>query len=600
MPTSILTSLLVVPNLIPEAYQQWVVLGLIIWVILSLFREWLRAELTFFLAVVILIAGGILQPEEFLAGFANRQIATIIVLVLITSVLRRNFNLDNYFDYAFRGVTSGRSFLVRMSAGVAILSSFLNNTPVVAVMTPYVYNWCKKFGVHPSKLLIPLSFSTILGGMITVLGTSTNLVLNGFLEENKLPQLGFTDFFYLGVLITAMGITYLATIGYKILPENKEAFDDVKAKAPEYLVETYADPDGKLCGQTVQESGLGSLRGTYLIELHRDGEVISPIPPEIVLEPRDVLFFMGKSDNILELVNAGIGLRLPQHDEDQEVVEAVIPANSLLAGKPVQKVGFKDNYDAELLAIHRNGEKLKGKISEQDLQHGDLLLLSISSGFVRNADAIRDLYVLSKTAAKKPANPLNLRIFALVVFGAIALALSGVLSLLTSLLMILSMALVLGLFSVQDITKSIEADLVLILASALALGNALINTGAAELVANQFMQILLPFGKEVLLIGLFVMTVILTSFVTNVAAVSVMFPVAFALSQELGIAGQPFYVAIAFAASAAFITPVSYQTNWMVYGPGSYTPKDFYKVGIPLAVLHGILCISFILLRYSF
>ncbi|MCS6832199.1 MAG: SLC13 family permease, partial [Flammeovirgaceae bacterium] len=198
-------------------------------------------------------------------------------MMLIANALSKNFDIHGLLDKAFEGIKKPKQFLGRMMIYVSSVSALLNNTPIVAVMTPYVYNWCKKFGAHPSKLLIPLSYATILGGMMTVVGTSTNLVLNGFLTQNNLAPLGFVNFFPLGFPLTIIGIAYLYFFGYRMLPSNKDAFDDVKAKAPEYLVETEVTEDSRLIGVRISETGLTNLRGAYLIELHRAGEVISPV-----------------------------------------------------------------------------------------------------------------------------------------------------------------------------------------------------------------------------------------------------------------------------------------------------------------------------------
>lgn len=587
-------------NPLREKASPWLVLVVIALVIYSLFKEAIKPALTFFIAVTSLMFFGIVAPIDFLSGISNQSIATIILLILITTALNNNFNVEAFFDKVFEGTKRPRGFMIRMMAYVALLSSVLNNTPVVAMMTPYVYNWCKKYGAHPSKLLIPLSYATILGGMLTVLGTSTNLVLNGFLFDNNLKLLGFTDFFFLGLLATTIGIIYLYTIGYKLLPQNSEAFDDVKAKAPEYLVETEISENAKLISTTIEESGLTNLQGVYLIELHRDGEVITPIPPNEIIKPLDLLIFMGNSETIMDIVNSGIGLRLPKHDENLEIVEAVVPANSSLTGKVISETKLTQYYNAELVALSRNGEKMSGKMDNMKLMHGDLLLLSVDKNFFENSDAMKDLVILSKIKKDKAPKKSKLQLMLVIISVVVGCAIAGLFTLFQACLFILSGMLLLKLFSFREINKELDIDLIVLLVSALTLGNALIKTGAAEIISSNFITLFSPFGILGILIGLFVLTVLLTSFVTNIAAVSIAFPIAYSVSNELGIDGTPLFVAIAFAASAAFITPISYQTNWMVYGPGSYTSKDFLKVGLPLAIIYSITCITFIYFRYLY
>lgn len=576
----------------------WIVLAVISAVIYSLLKDLLKPALTFFLGVSVLMVFGIVSPGEFLSGVSNQSIATIVLLILITAALNKNFNMEGLFDKAFEGVKRPKSFLLRMTGYVAVLSSILNNTPVVAIMTPYVYNWCKKCGIHPSKLLIPLSYATILGGMITVVGTSTNLVLNGFLDENGLKMLRFSDFFYLGILVTVVGIAYLYFVGYRLLPQHKEAFDDVKAKAPEYLIETQVSKNGKLIGSTIESAGLLSLQGVYLIEIHRNGQMIPMVSPNEVLEPLDLLIFMGKSDTIMDVVNSGIGLQLPKSGDDTEIIEAVIPANSSLAGQSSAKAKLSEDYNAELVALSRNGEKISGKMDNMRLKHGDLLLLSVDKNFFENANVIHDLVILSKISNNQAPKPIRRKIIIVLIGLVMASTFLGFINLFQACLFILSGMLGLKMFSFRDISKEIDIDLIVLLVSALTLGNALIKTNAAELISTNFIALFYPFGIIGILIGLFVLTALLTSFVTNVAAISIAFPIAYSVSSKLNIDGTPLFVTIVYAASAAFITPIGYQTNWMVYGPGNYTSKDFIKVGFPLAIIYGITCILFIYLRY--
>lgn len=580
------------------APHQWIVIATMVFIIISLLKNFLRPALIFMVATVVLIGFGITNAGDWFLSFANQQIGTILLLIIITDALSKNFNVEKVLDVVFRKARTGRGFLWRLCTYVAVLSSFLNNTPVVAFMTPYVYNWCKRLGIHPSKLLIPLSYATILGGMITVLGTSTNLILNGFLQNSGATPLGFKDFFFLGVLVTAVGIVYLYTWGYKLLPENREAFDDFKEKAPEYTAELQITAASTVIGKSVQEAGLMSLKGAYLIEIIRGGANMMVGPTEI-LEKEDTLIFIGKTDAIVELANSDQGLRLPSQEDDGEIVEVVVPGNSSLEGKYISNDHFKKRYDAKVVAMHRNGEKIKGKIENVLVSHGDLLLLSVGDSFMRNIDSLNDFYVLSHIDKSAFAPVKNINLFLGILATILLATLLKVIALFTGLIFILVALLLLGMYSLKDVKNVIDADLLVLLSSALTIGSSIIDTGAGDLVASGIMNVLKPFGTLAIMLGIFIITVTLTSFVTNVAAVSIMFPIAYAISAKLGIDGTPLYVILAFAASAAFLTPVGYQTNWMVYGPGSYTPKDFLRVGFPLLIIYTITCLSFTSLYYG-
>ncbi len=586
-------------------HHKWIVLSVIVFIIIALYKDFLRPSAVLLSSTVIFILLGIITPAKFLSNFSNRSIVTIILLILITSALRKNYQLDVLLDRIFSKAKTSKGFLWRMGGFVSFLSSCLNNTPIVAIMTPYVYNWSKKYGVHPSKLLIPLSYFTILGGMITLIGTSTNLVLNGFLYENNLPSLHFTDFLYLGILVTISGLIYIYTLGYRLLPERKDAFDDiVKAKAPEYVFEVCVEKGSKIDGQSIRTAGLLALEGVYLIEIHKEnGEHKTSFENDEVIVGGDILIFMGKSETIMNLVLHGVGLTLQQHEEQPKIIEAVVPDNSAIAGMQVKNTYYNSD-SARIIAIHRNGAKLSGKIEELNINHGDLLLMSVTEAFLENKTYARDVYILSTFAKNKKETNVpsrtQLKSFPGVFIGVVICGFCGIFSLFTGVLTIFTFLFAFSLFKVEDFRKELDIDLVIVLGCTLNISSALIDSGAADVIAGYFTNTLEPFGAVGMLIGLFVLTVLLSSFITNVAAVSMVFPIAYSLITDLSLLNStPFFVAIAFAASAAFISPISYQTNWMVYGPGSYTTKDFFRVGFPLTIIYAIVCITFIILRYK-
>ena len=585
--------------MIDPEYHKWIVLLTIGTALFVLLKEWLRPSLTFFSAVLLLLLLGIVNPADFMLDFANQQIATIVLLIIITAAIRKNLQTEKYLDRLFSSAKSPRAFLLQMNIFVASISAFINNTPLVAMMIPYVYSWCKRFGAHPSKLMIPLSYSAILGGMMTVIGTSTNLVLNGFLEKNNLPTLSFWDFFSIGAPITVLGIAYMYFIGYKILPENKEAFDDAIAKAPEYLVETRVNVS--LVGKKLSETHFNQLKGIYLIEMHRSNQVISPIPSDEVLQENDALLFMGKPELVIDLVNSGIGLRLPIRKGDAEIAEAVVVAGSDLAGRTAKEFDFEKKFDAELIAIHRKGQKVNSQLADTRLFAGDLLLLSVQANFIKNMEGIRDLYVISTLKSHQSTEKNRKNSFLLVILGLIiGSIIFNVIPLFVGLLVLLGMILLFNFFTFKEISEKVDIDLVLTLVCALTLGNSMTSSGLAQTFANQMVSFFGIFGNMGYTFGLFFMTLLLTAFITNAAAISISFPIAFSLSQHLQIDGMPFYMAIVFAASGDFMTPIGYQTNLMVYGAGSYKPIDFLRVGTPMTLIYSVICLLFIYLKYWF
>ena len=589
--------------MISQQYQPYFVLAIVIFLFFVIYKELIRASVGFTLAVLLLTITGVLTPKEVLSGFSNESIASIIMLILITTGLRKNFQLEILFDIIFKKAKGYRGFLVRMMSQVALLSSFINNTPVVALMTPYVVDWGKKNNISPSRLLIPLSYATIMGGMVTLIGTSTTMVLNGFLQDYHYPSLQIGDLFIIGISVTVTGIVFIALFGYKLLPDHKDILGTYNKNKREYITETRILPNSKLINQSVIDAGLRNLKGVYLVEILRGERTISPVSPSEVLEENDILFFAGNIDNIVDLINADKGLELPgtaryYNNDNNEVVEGVLSNYSSLLGKTVKQSDFRNRYNAAIIAIHRNGKKVSGKIGDITFEPGDLLLLYAGNDFRNRVEIYRDLFVISKL--RDIVKPGRKKYYAIAASGicAIILLLSGQFSLFPSLLIILSIMVGFNLITTQDVKRELDINLIVVLVFSLAIGVAIIKTGAGELIANEIITIFRPYGNISLIIGLALITNILTTFIVNIGAVSITFPVALSISQHLGIDATPFFLAIAYAASGAFMSPVGYQTNLIVYGPGGYTFKDFFKIGLPVNLVYLSCSLIIIILLY--
>ncbi len=584
--------------MIPQDYQPYFVLILVAVLFFVLIREYIRPSLGFLFAVLTLLVTGILSPKEILSGFANESIASVLLLIQLTAGLRKNFNIEYFIDKLFRlGRKNSRqpmgykSFMARMMFQVAALSSIVNNTPIVAIMTPYVFNWGRNNNIAPSKLLIPLSYATIMGGMITVIGTSTTLVLNGFLTDYKISSFHGKDLFIIGSIVTIVGVLLLIVISGRLLPERRDVLESFEKNAREYLIETVLAHNSTLTNNTVIDAGLRNLRGVYLVEIIRDDQVISPVEPTEELRKDDILIFAGNTEDVVDLVNSDRGLMLPNVANTDglaqvNVVEAVVSNNSSLTGKTAKESNFRNRYDAAIVAIHRNGERLSGKIGEITLYQGDLLLLYAGPDFQEKVDINRDVFVVSKL--KEIVKPERRKIISFLGIGAVAILmlLLGYFTLFTSLLIIFAIMIGLKMITVPDVKKENDLNLIAILVFSLALGQAMIKTGAGDLIGGWIMDLTSSYGNIAILASLLVLTTLLTSFITNVGAVSIAFPLAYAISNNLQVDGMPFYLAIAYSASAAFLTPIGYQTNLMVFGPGGYNFKDFVRIGIPVTVVY--------------
>ncbi len=589
--------------MIPNNIQALFVMAVIVMAFLLIYRRLLRPPITFLLANLLFLVSGILQPGDLLAGLANESIVSIILLILLTAGLRKNFRMEMLLDRIYGSVTSYRGFLGLMMTKVALISAIMNNTPVVAAMSPYVFNWGRKNKVNPSKLLIPLSYATICGGMITLIGTSTTLVLNGFLIERGLNTIPVLKLLVIGLAVTVAVILFMVVFGHFLLPDRKEALDEFENEQRQYLLEAKLDPQSLIAGKTVKEAELRHLKGLYLVEIIRENEIISPVDPTEQLQGDDTLIFAGNTSDILDLVTSGKGLNLPHsgtsiRKDHIHLVEVVVSSDSNLIGKKVQDSDFRNRYQAAIAAIHRNGEFLRGKIGEIRIHQGDLLLLLAGKRFKRNLELYRDLYVISELEPLIRPSKQKAWSLALVALTALVLLMIGHFSLFTSLLIVIAVMAGLKMIDMQDIKREIDFNLVAILVFSLALGMAVINTGAGDLMAQAIIDLFSIWGPPGVMAALLVITTLLTSFISNVGAVSVTFPIAMSLANSYQIDGSPFYLALAFAASAAFLTPMGYQTNLIVYGPGGYTYGDFFKAGLPVTIIY--LTSVFLLLKWLY
>jgi len=581
----------------------------LVFIVISLYKEIIGPAFTFFIGVIILGFFGILTPKEILSGMANEQIAVIILLLLIGNIIRKTDIIDWLFDRVFRNTSTYRGFLGRMIFVVAGFSAFLNNTPLVAIMMPYVHNWGKKNNITPSKLLIPLSYAAILGGCATLIGTSTNLIVNGMVTDqliiSGLEPLELFDFTLVGLPMIFFGSAYLILFGNKLLPSRKDVMSDFSSKAREYLVEARIKSNSKIIGKTIEEAGLRNLKGLYIVEVSRGKQILSAVSPTVVLQEGDVLVFAGDTETIAEMINSDIGLALTQvgmfsRRSHTAVLEVVVSHNSSLIAKTVRQTGFRGKYDAAILAVHRNGERISGKIGKVRLKAGDVLLLLAGDDFNIRSNDTNDFYLISRIREFK-----NLELYKSIIligglFAAITISALGVISLFMALMILMVVILALKITSPKDIPKSIDYNLAIIIVLSLALGTAMIKTGMADIIANFIISVFKPFGSIGLLFGIFLITNLLASYITNKAAAAIIFPISVTAAINLGLPTTPFILIVAFGAAANFITPIGYQTNLMVYGPGGYSFKDYMKIGFPLTIIYMFTTVFILYYYYIF
>ena len=577
--------------MISVALTPWFVFGVIIIVFAAIYLFKVRPVVSMFCGVITMVIAGVISPAESVAGLSNPSILSVVILVLITSGLRSNYNLEAFIDKFYSRANSYRKFLFLMMSKVSIMSTVLNNTPVVALMTPYIVSWGRRNKIAPSRLLIPLSYATILGGMITVIGTSTTLVLNGFLLENGLSGLKQQELVLIGAPTAIIGIIFITLISKYLLPERSDIVERFRRNQREYLVSVKVLESSSIADKTVEEADLRHLQGIYLVEIIRDDQSISPVEPTTMINRGDLLVFAGDIERIVDLIQGVSGLRLPDGSvndsiETMDVTEAVISSNSSLIGLTIRDTEFRARYDGAVVAVHRNGEKLSGRIGDIRLLSGDVLLIMAGRKFEERVDLYKDMYIITARSDRTPkASNGSFRIF-LLLATALTLFVTGAFDLFTSLLILFVLMVLLKLLGMRNIKRDLDFNMVGIMVLSLALGQALVQSGGGQLIADGIYDVAGSLGKTGILLVLMVITTILTSFVSNIGAVSIMFPIAYGLSNAMAVGDPSLYMAVTYSASCAFLTPIGYQTNMIIYGPGGYNFNDFLRIGLPFTALY--------------
>lgn len=576
-------------------FDQILVYIAILFIFISLYWDLLRPGFTFVLAITLLGIFRVLSPSEILSGFANEQIWVILLLLLLGNTFRQTSILDILFDRIFKRTKTYKSFIAKMFAIIAPLSAILNNTPLVALMMPYTHTWSKRHKSHVSKLLIPLSYAAILGGCITLIGTSTNLIVSGLVVDQKivpgLAPLNMFDFFWVGFPMLIIGFLYVFFFGNKLLPDNEDVIDSFVSHQREYIVETVIKKGSPLHGKTIKQANLRNLKGLYLSRIYRNNTHLVAEPSEIILKENDVLLFAGDPKTITQLIDKNPSIEIPSvgmftKKSRTEIVEIVVTHNSMLRGKTLKEENFRAKYDATAIAIHRNGERIGGKIGAVQLRAGDTILLLTGADFGKLVAQVNDFYTISKPHEVKRIGRGRTTLLVAGSLIVILLAALKVTSLFMGLMVLFSVLIIAGITTPKKLGKGVDFQLGIVIGMALALGTAMVKTGVAESLAQILIDVFKPFGSIGLLAGIFIITSLLAAFITNVAAVAIIFPISITLAHDLGEPFLPFVLVVSFAAAANFMTPIGYQTNTMVYGPGGYKFRDYLKIGTPLTILY--------------
>ena len=578
-------------------------LGVVVAALICFITEWLPVDITALCIAVVLIVLGLVTPDEGIAGFGNSATITVMAMFILSAGITRTGVVQVFRDLLLKwgGKSVTRQILV-MGILVGPISAFINNTAVVAIFLPIVEEWCKKRGISPSKLLMPLSFVTVLGGMITVIGTSTNVLASGIAKDLGYGEFRLFQFSALGIITFLIGLAYLALIAPRLLPNRKNLTSDLVSEGyglEDYVTEVIVSPTSKLIGQTFRSAQLQRDSQVDVLEIIRDQERLPQPVTSRTIRAEDILLVRGKTDDVLKIrAEQGLDI-LPDvkfnqktlatelNSTDEGVAEVLILSNSRLIGSTLKDLRFRQRYNLTVLALRRGEELVRERLGKVPLRFGDLLLVQGDKQSLLGLQTTRELLVIEQKepeAIRRDKAWLAIAI----ILGVVLIAAFDLLPILVSALMGVVLMIVTGVIKPGEVYGAVRWDVIFLLAGLIPLGTAMENSGATKWLADNLMVLGGNFSGYWVLLFFYIITSLLTEILSNNATVVLLLPIAAEVAKALSLNPISLMFAVTFAASNSFMTPIGYQTNTMVYGPGGYKFWDFFRVGAPLNLLMTI------------
>ncbi len=572
-------------------WQGWFTVGVICTIVAALVRDVVRPDLVMLGGLGLLLLFGIIPPEQAFQGFANPAVLTVGALFVVAAGVQRTEALHFLDAVFFPKAAQASTALPMLMGSTAVLSAFLNNTPIVAMLTPRVQQWASQTGLSSSKLLIPVSYAAILGGMTTLIGTSTNIVVSGLLVSAGYEGLGMFDLSWVGVPAVIVVVIYFTLIGHRLLPDRKQSGQRFEEGLQDCLFEIKVASDSPLEGRSIMESNLRDLKDAYLVHLHRQQHLI-PARPDEILQAGDTLTFVG-SVSVLErlLQMPGLERAVPALEQNEHetlpLFEAVVAESSDLVGKTLRETAFRENYRGLVLAIQRKNARVNGPLGRIPIKAGDLLLIEAWNGFDKRWNQNRHEFYLvasrraerDKPLAKKAPVALFILMLMILSFA------TGILPLVVTAFVAALAMIVTRCLRGREARGSVDVPVLVVIAAALGIGEALEATGVAAAVAHLITGVAAGLGAIAVIAALYVSTNLLTELITNNAAAVLMLPIGLVIARDLGVSPEAIAITIAVAASASFMTPIGYQTNLMVMAAGGYRFRDYTKAGLPVTLM---------------
>lgn len=564
-------------------------------------------------AVGVVTAAGVISLDQAVQQFGNTTIVALGSLYVVAAALRNSGALDRASELILgSGSQNIRKILLRMCPGVSVYSGFLNNTPIVAMGIPAIRRWARRYGVSSSKLLMPLSYAAILGGICTLIGTSTNLIAHGLLQDSGLPGFSFFELAWLGVPCAIIGLAYIIIVSPLLTPDRGDIRDE-EEEHRKSLVELEITEQAPTAGESVSEARLEKFPGFRLVRINRDGNEIAPVSEDEELREGDHLFYAptkdiaGATPDLTDYPGLRLAFKPPrtiekEEEEDRELHQVVVKEGSRLVGSTVEEAKMLERFGVAVTGVRRGEKRIDKHLGDFVLRPGDVLLLDTKRGFQESHEDSSDFYLTSEAGGEAPKAGSqaekkekeigkDLYISLAVLIGIIASVTAGIFHIALAGILGVAVLLAFNVIEPGEAKGAVDWTVLIVIGAALGMGKAMEVSGAAEMISNGMVNLTIDLGPRAMLAGLVIVTAILTEIITNNGAIALMFPIALSMAQTQGLDPRAFIVSITLVSSMALLSPIGYQTNLMIYGPGNYKFTDFFKVGFPLAIVLWILVI---------
>ncbi len=559
--------------------------------------------------LTILVITNVIGAGEAIAGFANEGLITVAFLFVVSEGIRQTGGVAFTGQRLLGRPNSLTDAQFRVMLPSAVLSAFLNNTPVVAMMMPVISDWAKKMRFSVSHLMLPLSYSAILGGVCTLVGTSTTLVVDGLLQsKTDHPGLSMFEIAWVGIPIMITGLIYLLIFSRWLLPERKPAItpmDDPR----EYTVEMTVEPGCPLIGKTIEEAGLRHLPGMYLMEIDRNGDVIAAVSSTERLLANDQLVFVGVVESVIDLQKIpGLNpatdqlFKLSGPRSDRCLIEAVVSDSFRFLNMSIRTAKFRSSYNAAVIAVARNGQRINKKIGDIELQRGDTLLIEAHPSFIDQQRNSREFFLVSQVEDSTPPRHERAWIARSILLAMILMVAVGNVKMMVAAMVAAALMTATRCCSAIEAKRSIDWGVLITIAAGLGIGSAMDSSGADDAIASAFAGVAgnSSYSPLIMLAILSLTTLIFTNLITAKATATLIFPIAIAAAASLNVNIMPFVITVMVSSAACFATPIGYQTNLMVFGPGGYKYGDYLRIGGPLTLIVWILTVIIVPLVWPF